>query len=372
MKYFGCKFRIYPNAEQIEYLETNFNAARFVYNHLLDLRKTAYEKDEKIGDWELSREIAKMKKQEEYAWLKKAYSIALISSVHDLIKAYKLFFKKMQKYPRFKSRFYKQSFRIHQNFAFSSLGKGYAYLKLPKLKSCIKMKIHRAVKADVKSIIVSREPSGKYYVSLNCQCKLTNNNSTKQEHEKRSAGVHLSIDPLVTTSDGYVYGAPKYYHKSMKRLKFLSRALSRKEKGSGKFEKQRKRIARLSEKIKNRRRDYLHKVSCQLVKNYDILYIKDLDARTLTQDRCNKSGRKAADASLGELIRQLQYKALWNHKELRKLLNKIEIHKYNSGIDIAKAILEIGQGMPEFKPVEIVTKVLSFKRKSKASVKRER
>jgi len=391
----GYRFRIYPTKEQIVFFEKHFGCCRFIYNYLLALKDRMYKDDKtNISELELKKEIPKLKKEKEYEWLKEVNSQSLQESALDLIKGFKRFFKKKSKKPRFKKKMNKQKFKVPQFFEIKESKKGSCFLKIPKLKSWIRVNDHRAIKGKIKQVTISKDPSGKYYVSLNCE--IVKKEKRLEKSKNKSIGIDLGLTSFIVTSDGEKKGAPKFLRKSSKKLVVAQKSFSRKKEGSSNWQKQRKRVAVLHEKVFNQRKDFFHKTSFELVNENQVIYLEDLHVKGMMQNR--RLGKSISDAGLSEFIRQLKYKVSWYNKKIVKIgrfepsskmcskcysINKdlklsdrrwqcvscLSMH--DRDINAAKNILRIGQGMPESKSVEKITSVFSFKRKQVGSVKQE-
>jgi len=392
----GYKFRIYPTEEQKVFFERHFGCSRFIYNYLLALREAAYKKFKiKISGFEAKKEISKLKKQEEYQWLKEVNSQSLQESAIDLEKAYRRFFKKLGSKPRFKKKLNKQQFKIPQYFnLYVSKNENY-FLEIPKLKSTIRVNVHREIEGTIKQATIARSASGDYFVSFNCEikeevpCLL----KTSNNHE---IGIDLGLTSFITTSDGGKKEAPKFLRKLERHLKSAQKSLSRKEKRSSNWYKAKKQVAVVHENISNHRKDFLHKLSSELVNENQVIYLEDLNVKGMMRNRY--LSKSIADASWGEFTRQLTYKASWRYKKVAQIgrfepssklcsrcntINKelrlcdrrwkckscLSIH--DRDINAAKNILKIGQGMPECKSVEKSTSIFSFKKKQVGSVKQE-
>ena len=226
--------------------------------------------------------------------------------------AYQKFFKKHAGYPKFKSKHgnhksYTTNFTNGNIVADFKDGK----IKLPKLKQ-VKAKLHREFEGQIKSAAVSQVPSGKYYVSI-----LVETNHSEMPHTDKNIGMDLGIKDLCITSDGKKYENPKTIRKYGKKLVKLQRQLAHKEKGGRNYYKQKKRIALCHEKITNTRKDYLHKVSNEIISENQVIVSENLQIKNMVKN--HHLAKSISDVSWYELTRQLEYKAAWNGRQYIKI-----------------------------------------------------
>lgn len=303
------KFRIYPNAEQEQNLARHFGHSRFVYNYFLNQRKEQYLEDKKSDNYYAqATSLTKLKKEEDTKWLKEVNSQTLQFALKSLDSAYTNFFRGNAKFPRFKSRRNKNSFTVPQNVKIND-GK----LDIPKFKEGIKIKIHREIETEnIGKATITRTPSGKYFVSI-----FTGQEIKQLPINNKAIGCDLGIKDFVITSDNKKFKNNRYTKKYARKLKEAQQHLSRKQKGSNGFEKQKIKVAKIHEKIANSRLDTLHKVSYELVRDNGLIAIEDLNVKGMIKNK--KLSKHIADASWGNFVNLLQYKCDWYGRELVKV-----------------------------------------------------
>ena len=303
------KFRLQPTQQQEELIARHIGCARYVYNHFLNEREEQYRIDKKSDNYYTqSASLTKLKKEEETIWLTEVNRKSLQFALRCLDTAYVNFFRGNAKFPKFKSKKNnKQSFSIPED---AKLVDGRFYAN--KFREGIKVNIHREVKGKIGTCTVSKTPTGKYFVSV-----LTEQEIEQLPKTGKVCGIDLGLKDFAITSDGVKFKNNRYTKKYAKKLKRAQQHLSRKTKGSNSFEKQKRKTALIHEKIANTRQDVLHKVSNDIVSNYDVICLEDLNIKGMIKNR--KLAKHISDASWGTFVGLLEYKADWNDKKVVKI-----------------------------------------------------
>ena len=306
------KYRIYPNNVQKVQIAKTFGCCRFVYNQTLAYRKEKYEKEKKSVSKTDCNNYCNRELKKEYEWLKEVDKFALTNAIYNMDSAYQKFFKEHAGYPRFKSK-HDNHKSYTTNFTNGNIAVDFenSKVKLPKLKE-VKAKLHRNFSGKIKSVTVTQVPSGKYYVSI-----LVEMEHEELEHVKHTIGLDLGIKDLCITSGGKKYENPKTIKKYEKHLTKLQRQLAHKKKGSNNYCKARKKISLCHEKIINTRKDYLHKISHEIISENQVIVSENLQIKNMVKN--HRLAKSISDASWYELTRQLEYKAKWNGRKYIKI-----------------------------------------------------
>ena len=302
------RFRLFPTAEQEVLLAKHFGCTRYVYNHFLNERKEQYQADKKSDNYyKQAATLTKLKKEEDTKWLKEVNSQTLQFALRSLDTAFLNFFRGNAQFPKFKSRKHKNTFTIPQ---FGTLTDN--KIHIPKFKDGIKVKLHREVKGKIGKMSITKTPTGKYYVSI-----FTEQEVKELPKTNKQVGIDLGLKDFVITSDNKIFKNNRYTKKYAKQLKKAQQHLSRKQKGSNGFEKQKLKVAKIHEKIAGCRLDTLHKVSRKLVNEFDVIVCEDLNVKGMIKN--HKLSKHIADASWGNFVTLLQYKCNWYGKQLIKV-----------------------------------------------------
>ncbi len=300
------KFRIQPTDEQAVLLARHFGCSRFVYNHFLAERSRYYLENKKgLNYYDNAASLTLLKKEKQ--WLKEVNSQALQATLKHLEGACNSFFRKQTEFPRFRSKHSKQAFRVPQ---FTRLQNGRLYI--PKFSEGIAVNIHRPVEGKILFCTLTKTPTGKYFASLTCEV----------EHKplppvQNMVGVDLGIKSLLVDSVGKPYANLKTTAKYAKRLKKAQRWLKNKQLGSASRNRQKRKVARIHEKMANVRENNLHQITATLIKENQLIAVEDLAVKNLMQNR--KLSKAIADVSWGKLLTLLEYKAQWNDRQVVKV-----------------------------------------------------
>jgi putative transposase len=302
------KYRIYPTAEQAELINKHIGSCRFVYNLALETKQTAYAGAKvNLSCFDLIKQLPDLK--EACEWLNEINSQSLQQSITHLDNAFTRFFKGQGDFPNFKKKTARQSFNVPQNVILDFEN---SKLIIPKFKKKgIDIILHRKFKGEIKQATISRTPTGKYFVSVLVD---TTDKIKKQKavKENTTVGIDLGIKSFLVTSDGLEINNPKFLKNSLSKLKFVQRKFS---KHKGKRTKH--KLAVIHEKVSNQRKDFLNKLSTELINNHDSIAIENLNISGMVKN--HKLAQSINDVGWGMFVTMLEYKAEWYGKNILKI-----------------------------------------------------
>lgn len=295
------KYRFYPTPEQEILLAKTFGCTRFVYNEILRWRNSCFEeKKEKVNYSQASAKLTELKKEERFNWLNEVSSVPLQQCLRHQQTAFKNFFEGRARFPAFKKKNHRQSITL-TSAAFKYRD---SQLFIAKSKAPLAIRWSRPLPSEPSTVNISKDASGRYFVSCLCDFE-----PVSLPVNKNIIGIDVGLSSLFVTSDGVKIDNPRNTKKYAAQLALAQRRLSRKKLGSANRAKARAKVARIHAKIADSRLDYLHKITSALINENQVVCIESIAVKNLIKNRC--LAKAIADASWGEMGRQLSYKGEW-------------------------------------------------------------
>jgi len=301
------KFRIYPSKDQIKKFDQFFGARRFIYNHFLALKKEHHKNGLKFSFYkEDQATLTQLRKSLE--WMKTIHSQACQAALRDLHQAYKNFFSPKLKAgpPKFKKRnFSEKSFRIPQGIKIEE-----NLLKMPAFLEGIRIKRHREINGKISFCTIKKTSTNKYFASL---C-FHDQKQKKLKRTKNEVGLDFGIKNALIEDNGEKHDKHQNLDKYHKKLRKNQRKLSKKKRGSNNYKKQKLKVARCHEKVKNVRKDKLDKISKKIIDENQAIYLEDLTVQFMIKNR--NLAFAASNTAISMLKSMIEYKASWYGREL--------------------------------------------------------
>ncbi len=310
------RYRLYPNEAQKQKLARTFGCSRWVYNWALETKtKAHYQDEESLSFTDLSSRLTSKKKEEETKWLSEVSAVTLQQSLRNLNQAFTNFFEGRAEYPSFKSKKGDQTARYVGTAFDIREENGKRKLRLSKMPGLINIRWSRELPSEPSSCTVTKNAAGQYHVCFVCTEEVELLPRVNGENgDLEFVGVDLGIESLVTLSTGEKVGNPRWFENEYKRLRREQQKLSRKEKGSNNWERQRKRVAKVHQRIQDRRKDFIEKLTTRLVENFDVIVIEDLSVKAMQQN--GSLARHISQAGWNQIIRRLRDKCEWYGRTL--------------------------------------------------------
>lgn len=306
------KLRLYPTKSQRVFFNKTMGACRVIYNEMLYKILNDYTNNKKcynsLEKYNIFKDI-----KSKYEWMSECDSQGLTQARLDLEKAFNNFFNHYTKKPKFKKKKEKNTYR-NSNFNRCKLNNFIKnhYIKIPKI-GLVKFRqdynFSELHITKIYNITIERSKSNKYYCSICVDVE-----QDEYKHTGEVIGIDLGVKDLIIDSNGNKYKNPKYQIKAEKKIKHLQRLYSNKTKGSKNQEKARLKLAIAYEKLSNKRKDNLHKITTKLIKENDLICIENLNVKSMTKN--HKLAKAIQDCSFGTLVSMLKYKAKWHNRKI--------------------------------------------------------
>jgi putative transposase len=305
------KYRCYPTDEQKGILARTFGCCRYIYNWALHLKSQTYRQTgESLSYGDLSALLPRLKQQPELAWLTEVSSVPLQQSLRHLERAFLNFFEGRASYPTFKKKHGEQA-ATYTAAAFTWKDET---LTLAKMQVPLDIRFSRPLPEGAKpsTITITKDCADRYFVSI-----LVEEEIEPLPASRERIGIDLGLTSMVISSGGEKVGNPRFLARDEQKLARAQRRHAKKQKGSRNREKARRRVAKIHARIRDKRRDYQHKLSTHLIRENQVICIESLAVKNMMQHPT--LAKAIADVGWGGFVRQLEYKAVWYGRTLIKI-----------------------------------------------------
>lgn len=313
LRHKAYSFRLYPNSDQASLINNTIGSSRFVYNYFLKLWIDAYENtNEKLNYYKCASMLTELKRKDSHSWLKVVDSIALQTSLSFLTDAFDRFFKGQNGYPKTKRKAASKQSYTTKNVS-NSIRINNNTVRLPKL-GWVKFAKSREVEGRIMNATITKSPSGRYYISILAEVDIDMLPETG-----RSVGIDLGISDFAILSDNSRYDNHRFTQKMAQKLKREQRKLDKRKRmakaknielhKAKNYQKQKIKVAKLHERVKHQRKDFLDKLSTDIVKNHDVIAIENLNVKGMLRNK--KLAKHISDVSWSQFVSMLKYKAEW-------------------------------------------------------------
>jgi putative transposase len=305
------QYRLYPTKKQIRLLNQVLDECRWLYNHLLEQRKTSWEQKKKsLSLYDQINTFPKLKVERESLSLVHSQVLQNVAVRIDL--AFQAFFRRVQSgekpgYPRFRGKERYDSFTFPQS-GFEVVKEG---LRLSKV-GVVPVVLHRKIKGTLKTLNIRRSPTGKWYASFACEFE-----PKPMRQSKSQIGIDVGLESFATLSNGEQVAPPNFFRQDEKALAKAQRKLSKAEKGSRERCKRKKIVSRIHERIAFRRKNFAHQLSRKLVNRFGFIAVEDISVNRMLHNHC--LSKSISDAAWSRFLQHLSYKAAYAGREFVKV-----------------------------------------------------